>query len=245
MVGIQEILKNDPIFQAVLRKAKKQSCANIHVSSAEKWNNPYDKEGVYSDDPDIVEKPREDGHFDVEGHTWTDIYCEWDLRFWHVKDLYWWVKQTKDWIKDSYELGWDYFKEVQPFNKRHESWVWTIESFEVAKSDLAESLAEDSLSRRNYKKYWEEIKLKKEKITDQELLDYVAKHSFKLSGKRGYDIYCTDNDPTVICVNEKDFPYDLKNGWSDKKIAEIIQHWFYLLEYRTISVKLKNNGNSI
>lgn len=55
----------------------------------------------------------------------------------------------------------------------------------------------------------------------------------------GPGIYVQTNDPTLLVVDEDRIPFDMKHGWSNKKIGDIISLWVYYIYDIKLPSKLR------
>lgn len=227
-IYFKKLLKKNYVFKSFIKQAKKNKCAKIIMTSIEKWNYP--------------NKQNNDKNYDVCGKSWEDICVQYNYKLYNPKDIIrYFVKLFK--YKD--------------FSLREQKYLFTLTSFEVMKYDLAEEKASkivnldsieirfEKISKSNLsvmskntkkeketlKKYRNEIKSQYTNISDKELINSMSKDYFRISNyKTG--IYVLKDNPTIIVVdNNKGYSFDLKDGWSNKRIAEIIQNYLSLLGY--------------
>lgn len=229
---INKLLKSRQ-FKRVLRLAKKIGYIDIQFTGCEKWNYPRDDK-----DYDTLDGPNKDGHYDIEGYSWEDVTAKVRLNLLNPFDLYTYIKS---------------YLEYKEWEKEYYTWMWTIESFEIIKHDLAEEIAnekypldsvnfgitfnEDNTVKLNehtkeeeelIRKNRQEEKKQLEIITRRDILLYIRQVHYK---KIALGMYVNLDDPTIILVDEKYFKFDMKNGWSRKKLIKILNKWLKTLDF--------------
>jgi len=224
-------LQDSELFKSVLERARKKNRLDIAMTGSEKYNWP-DHTG--QERPNISA----DGSYDVEGHTWTDINGFTTVYLWRWPDLKRYVSNIFSWVKDCWEVfsikspqvcfkfAWD----TLPFHTTWEQWVWTVESLDVAKSDLVEEklMAAHEDNWRSYVRsgnYMKEYDKMSAATGRQEVLAYADKEYLRVTEY----MWVGRNDSTVILVDEVRRPFDYKNGWSNLMIASIIWDWAKLV----------------
>lgn len=146
--------RTDTLF----KNYKKNKNIEIFTYEATKWNWP-------SSSGD-VEKSKEDGSFDIEGHGSCDVYAIWYVNFWNPanwKDI---IPALKGYFNNinsivfenfSYYLKkdkkylWDLIKKwvmVNPFESRQDGWIWVVDSLKLSMEEAANELAEDILAQK-------------------------------------------------------------------------------------------------
>jgi hypothetical protein len=86
-------------------------------------------------------------------------------------------------------------------------------------------------------KRWVEGRPEIEKnVTREHVLAWLQEHAFQISN----GMWVQKEDPTCIYVNNDIILYDMKNGYSNKKLASIIRQWFYLVFGLKLDERLVN-----
>jgi len=228
---IRKKLEKNIVFLKCIEKARKSDYFDIVSNTMEKWNFDSD-----------INHPN--GHYDVEGHKWIDIFLKYNYNLLNPKDLFHYLKNI--FLNHSFKLNLT-------------KWSFVINSFDIMKHDLANEKAESLVplnltssifsenkdgrividSKNNEElidDYTIEYLKQYNKIQKSELIRYIYEDYFKLSD----EIYIGINDPTLIVADEDYIKFDLKDGWSNKKICYIIQKYLFALSYYYI-VRIKND----
>ena len=236
-------------FMRVYKRAYKTNQVLLHMTGVEKWNWP-------GEDGKTSEVPNPDGHFSVEGHTWEDVEGVWYLNPFSLADWVLWFEFFFRLIKESFKDGWirnrkrkgDFLRSIRnvawwiwrmaPHDltfKRY-NWIWVVESFSVIRNDLAEEALDAKYKITNIPpgQYKERLDKEYAAVTPDQILEYLKANAYQISNA----MWVSKSDPTVIMVNEQIVLYDMKDGWSDKKVASIIRQWFYLLFSLKVQEKL-------
>lgn len=223
-------------MSAVARRANRLGRLDLHVTGAEKWNQPNFA------DPSTERVMKEGELYDVEGHSWTDIHGFYTLNFLSPKD--WWLlaRATWSWVKDMYDMrSLSFTVATIPFRRVWHNWVWTVESFDVIRNDMAEAEMEKLgieytwQARDVYTAKFAEIKAA---YTLADIFGYLSEHYYPIASQVFFTVWVSKTDPTVIVANEEFYKYDLKDGWSDKMIGFIIQEWFKAVYGTAIDIRL-------
>jgi len=227
-------------FLAALDLAKKEGVFKVHVSGLEKWNQP-EWEGDELIDTNV---PRANGHFDVEGHCWTDIYgyVRFGFRDWLNEWPRWWkdVREVWSWrgLKSSLRFVW----QTVPFSPVHEFWLWTVQSFDVVKSDMAGDMAFEKWGSKEITKEFIGVErsildsLTYDQVLEKVSEDYLQVNRFIWVGKL---------DQTVVVIDESQLPYDMKNGWSNTAILFILRVWLHWLTESKLTFMDKHNPSAV
>lgn len=214
------------VFNGVMDYAGKTGTLNLYISGSEKWNFPTEENNYQSDD-----KPKENGQYDVEGHKYADVYgffkpalySKIKSFFSYILDIIQFTKilpyknrYTKKIIYKPY-IPFRYIKEAFPFTSTWSNWVWTVESLSILKDDIAE---EKLIESSNKKWYLDKDLYKKtvDGITNEEIERKLNEHYILLNT----GVYAAKRDPTVILLDDRFYRYDLKDGYSDKYIAQTV-----------------------
>jgi hypothetical protein len=235
-------LQESRLFSAVIERANKKKRLDIAMTGSEKYNWPDPATGIEKEPSD---------HYDIEGHTWTDVDGFTTVYLWRWQDLKRYVANIFSWVVDVWDtfsiryplialkFGW----ETLPFHITWEQWVWTVESLAVAKSDLVE----DKIATAHEKDWRQFIRspgyMKEyQKVEDathrQEVIAYADKEYLKITDF----MWVGRHDPTVILVDEVRRPFDYKDGWSDLMITSIIWEWAHIVGDYTGVVKTDRGG---
>ena len=213
------------LLQQAIKTVKKDGYLELVIDSCEKWNNG---------PSGLVETPKEDGSFDVEGHSCCDVRVR---VFTPFLSFGYWKNSVWGWLKDvTASRRWSEFKinlQYHPFTKYFDGWLWVIDSFYVAKSQYAEEIIDLTrpellVTPGNYQKRNDETEKVTATITDKQLEDHLKITGAQLS----QSFFVTDSDPTCMVVNEKCIKYvfNLKDGWSNKQIERLIRDWWRYTE---------------
>jgi hypothetical protein len=125
--------------------------------------------------------------------------------------------------------------------------VWTISSFEIARNECREDQIWKIVNSRYSEADSKTTVNRFIQIQDSDEVPMPSDEAFRewLMTNEYYSIADNDSiwvdgaDPTVICVDESKFPYDLKNGWSDRTVSVFIHMWMVLLGLYCGPVRLK------
>ena len=234
---LSQLLKKNKLIKKLLQYEKKHGYITIHVNSCEKWN--------YSEPH---EEPKKDGSFDVEGHSSADVEASYYMNpFTSFDDLTRFIVVGWDWVKDSFEFkSLSYTVETFPFKRLWQQWVFVVDSYKTTKYDIVEKKEGYTLD--DYKKIEKKLGMKYNdfigdainKITDTEIEKFLDKDYYRVT--RGFHISKTD--PTCMIFNEKIFYFDLKDGWSDKKIGYLISEYFKRTLGKSVIVNQEEEGYS-
>ena len=137
----------------VLERSAEIGYVEIYPIECTRWN--------YHEDGRDAELPREDGSFDVEGHSSSDVQAVWNIRWWEprhwhtigtsikqylegvkefvIDDFRFWIrkepkyllKKMRDWLF------------VNPLKVEQEGWVWVADSLSSSMKTAAYDLADD------------------------------------------------------------------------------------------------------
>lgn len=213
---LYQALNNCDHFHSLIDYASKTGFIDIRIDTVEKYNHdhPY-------------EKPKSDGTFDVEGHSSADVisyYYVYPAK--KISDLVAYIKNVLSWIKDVWEFkSWTYAKETWPFKTKWSQWMFVVDSFETTKYEIIEDepQAKKLLKRGDYKSYGQFISASVLGVTDKQIHDRLVSEGYSVASE---GIYVSSHDPMCIVFNEKIHKYDLKDGWSDERISELIRLYF-------------------
>ena len=223
-------LAKNKLLQAVLARAKKLNTLEISIDVPESYNL----------DPNTM----------VEGVSNADISGYFDLNFFNPKDWWLFTKAICSWVYESVEYrSTTYMKNTNPFSFPWDNWVWTIHTLDLPKDTLARKRAkkvcpviESDFSNGGSIKvanYFKEIENQRALLTRKEIMAELLEdfHPLYSSDKSITEIYVSKFDPTVICVDNGIFPYDMKHGYSYARVTEIMERWLELIGQST-SVKV-------
>jgi hypothetical protein len=222
----------------------------VGVTGMEKWNQP-------DDSGKSPEEPREDGHFDVEGHTWTDVNLQFRLDLTKSEDRKIWLRDFKEWLIDvagiwkdcfSWKRKWFNLDLIFGFTKDTVGtlgttkvyWAVVISSLDVFKSELAADIAHETLEAERperdreldfmsttpeYRAWLEKLWLLHDRTYEQ--MDYrrALGELRKKALSAGDGIYVDRDDKSIIIVDNEVMKFDMKSGYSDKAILDIVRLW--------------------
>jgi hypothetical protein len=229
--SIRKALKEHKLLQAVIKTGNRTGEITISSMECEKYNNC---------DPislEVSDLPMADGHFDIEGHNSTDISVSYKDSVWSL--LWSFPLAVLAWGRDLIILrDWGMAKIFHPFRLTGSGWLFVVDSFEVQMGEYAEEIVRliyPKLQQTNRQEFDAEVMKARKALDYSRLSDHlVANGYWKVNGW----LYVDKKDPTVMVVDESVCRYDLKNGWSDRKIASIISMWVNLIlftYYRVIT----------
>jgi hypothetical protein len=246
------------LLEDVVKTSKKRGYLAISITGMEKWNHPKWGEDNKQIDTD---GPKEDGSYDVEGHAWTDVNFQVGLDLLDKKDRKHWILDFKSWLEDvngiwkdtvnikkrwfNLDLFFSFvFRTISTLGLTKTYWGSTVQSFAVAKSDLARDIAHDQLDSarpdRDMDKWLKNINDRdpeydawlhklidlEKKIYSELKDDQVKEHVLKICDPiSSPGLYVLREDPSIIYVDTAEVPYDMKDGFSNKKIAQILEDW--------------------
>jgi hypothetical protein len=236
----------------ILAQALRSRISPVHVTGLEKWNFP-SKENDWGRDSSI---PRADGTFDVEGHAWTDINGYLTLSLLNKKHLNIWLNDVKDFIVDIYnDILSDYkrfikapkasanyiYTYAKSLSLKRSYWIWTVESFDVLKSDQAEERLTEKLGGHEAELNLIRTDIKKHRKLLEDINNGISHSEVQLYARQDYArinewMWVQKLDPTIILVDENEKPYDLKSGWSNQTILLILKIWYWYLFEKRISI---------
>ena len=106
-----------------------------------------------------------------------------------------------------------YVWEVCPIKKDWSSWVWVVDTVEAFKEDMASKMIKrgEPFNRDVYEANIKSLSL-------QDVRDKLEKDGYISVG----DLWVSSHDPTVMVAEVE---ADLRNGYSKKKLAEVINLW--------------------
>jgi hypothetical protein len=142
------------VTDLILKRAARTGFVEIYPAEPTKWN-------YYKSENDTDISKKEDGSFDVEGHSSSDIQAVWDIRWWNPK--YWptvksniiqYLEDIKELIIDDFNLwlkkdpkyllklikDWVF---INPLKIKQEGWVWVVDALSVSMRESAYALAEE------------------------------------------------------------------------------------------------------
>lgn len=229
MNQLRRSLENNPLFQAHLRLASKIGFLAVAVIHTEK----YDHEHLRED----VRPPKQAGEqYDVEGHSGCDIYGIWRWELWRPSDLISYLRNIAGWVKDVWELkSWSFARATWPFGMYHMAWVYSISSMKDIRFDVAEEVHIHPLFTEG-KKYtfadrdaaFKAASDYEKKMTRKEVEAMLASWSYtpvRSNVRPVPAVWVHGTDPTVMVVDEAYVPFDLKDGWSNSRLAHIVGLW--------------------
>ena len=246
---INQKLSESEVFKAILDRAiaRKGDCP-ILISGCEKWNHPTEKNNWGKDS----EAPNADGLYDVEGHCWTDIYGYARLNLFDPVDCIVYFNSIKEWWKDTKDIwSFKYFKSsikfifnsLNVFSLNREYWIWTVESFDVLKSDLIDEKVsayygekERSVMRKDFEGWKETCEKFRKETSYKEVLARANEELIKINDY----MYVYKTDPTVIVIDHELQPYDMKDGYSNRMICQFLHVWFCLVAGVNFKIYEKN-----
>jgi len=220
----------------VLERAYEVGFVEIYPIEETKWNY-----GSWNED---LLKPKEDGSFDVEGHSSSDIYAVWNVRWWErrhwhtikdsvmnyiegvkefvINDFKFWIRKEPRYLFKKMR-NWLF---INPFKIRQEGWVWVVDALSSAMDSAAYELAEDLMPNElNHEKV---VKLADELMSTEEgrkkVFDYMVKQ-YGLVKVTDY-MWVNEDDPTCFVIDDNVIPFDMKDGWSPEMLADIISEWY-------------------
>lgn len=222
---LQKLLDGHPVLQAVLRTANKTGLVLVSNTSMEKWNYP---DGTGNEELE----PRSDGHFDVEGHGAADVEASFDVRigwsFFKAAILWLWeLARDRDW---------QFSKVTSPFKKKWTNWLFVVDSFTSVSWEYAEEIVElthPGLWRLDYKKYFAEVEKVQKGITVSQIGAYLKNKGYWMPRK---GMFISPTDPTCFVCDDSFYGFDMKSGWSDKKIYKLVELWFTSMDYGYLPV---------
>ena len=231
-----------------LAYAEKKGCLKVYITGAEKYNN----NAFWDGDP---ETPKADGSFEVEGHTWTDMNTQYRLELLNPVDreffcltVWFYFKDLKDAFKnltknfsfkgllETLHFALVSFDSVSTIQSR---WTLSIASFGVARGSFAEEKAFEELAPMpeddrdfivsinnpspEYKAWHAKMNAKEAEILaeNQDLTPWLKDtHTEVRPG-----LWVGIEDPGLFYADEAVFPFDMKSGWSNQAIIEIVNVW--------------------
>lgn len=196
----------------ILEKAAKTGWVEIYPIECTKWN--------YHNDGRDAELPKDDGTFDVEGHSSSDVQAVWDVRWWEprhwhtiktnivqylegvkefiVDDFKFWIrkepkyllKKMKDWLF------------INPFKVEQEGWVWVADSLSSSMKSAAYDLADDLFAQEEGFKDSTDRFSKKRKIFDHKMVQKRADELMATEeGRNKVFVYMT-NEGHLVKVSD-------------------------------------------
>lgn len=141
----------------ILERASKTGFIEIYPIECTKWN--------YHEDGRDAELPKDDGSFDVEGHSSSDVQAVWEVRWWEPRHWHTIISSIKQYLEGVKEFVIDDFrfwirKEpkyllkkikdwllVNPLKVEQEGWVWVADSLSSSMKSAAYDLADDIVAR--------------------------------------------------------------------------------------------------
>ena len=136
-----------------LERSAKTGWVEIYPIESTKWN--------YHNDGRDAELPKDDGTFDVEGHSSSYVQAVWDIKWWERRHWHTIPESVKQYLEDVKEFVIDDFgfwirkkpkyllkkiKErllVNPLKVEQEGWVWVADSLSSSMKSAAYDLADD------------------------------------------------------------------------------------------------------
>lgn len=203
---INQILKKD-IIRRLLSHLGHKNELDIEFTTYEKWNW------------DGSEEPGPNGYFDKEGSAWSDVLVGQRLNFFNYRDIlyigYFFKRSIKAYVNffDRYWLIPTPMSVLLAIKStilliiRRECWkTFCLASLAVAEDDMPDE--------------------KKDEITEDkdrldQVIDILKKEGY-VSILHGDEIFVNSENPQFIYIDERKYPFDLRDGWSDKKIKKII-----------------------
>ena len=205
------------VIKAILKRAKRRGFVEIYTHHCEKWEDTkWDGNGNILPDT---------GVYDHEGHSTVDIstsfypsileyikanlYGLWECIWydgWHGRSIWW--------LNFRFRLPWD-------------GWVWTINSFDSIKADMAMDMTIKETVGVTLNDKYEEFY---SKLMDSDVQRWLDGHCKYI----GCGYWILQNDETCFFVDEKyaETKFDLRDGWSNGKCAVLLSDWFYYMGYR-------------
>lgn len=246
-------LMDNPRFVNTWRTAKEDRRFRVWPVEVERHNHVRPGE-----DPSVAEAgPREDGHWDEEGHTCCDVHAYWRLRPWRPSDARAIVRGAIEWVEDTWDLyhpryllkypsaildALRWTRDTWPLTRHCEGWVWEVNSMKVATEqaawDKAEEIVEQRRPLRHGERHAREVAELQPSvlasITRDEVEFYLkdVRECTKVSDK----LWVSRHDPTVFYFDERYLPFDLKDGWSNEAVARVIQEWCHEMIGETVPV---------
>ena len=98
------------------------------------------------------------------------------------------------------------------------NWFFVVSSVDTFKMDFI-----DDAQNKNKKMTFDQQMDLIEKLTHQDLIGYAEKNGYV---KASEGLWVSKNDPTVMFFDTEVFPYDLVDGWSNKKVAKLLEVWW-------------------
>lgn len=178
----------------------------IEISPTEltKWN--------YHGDGKDPETPKEDGTFDVEGHSCSDVLGYWDIYWWeprHWKTIGKMIKQytegVQEFVLDDFAFllrkdPWYLLKRIKnwvfvnPLKIQQEGWVWVVDSLSSSLKDSAYDLATDILAQEQGYENSNDMYIKSRKIIDHKEAQAMADRLLSQEREKVYIYMVTKND---------------------------------------------------
>lgn len=225
---ISSVLQQHKPFMASFALIMSDRKIRLSTYESEKWN--------------FDESPSVDGKFDVEGHAGVDVNGYYNpgimsrikMFFSSLKD-FWELTSILPWYTRYTPVGNKLVKKrtlnvkpyfawgmiVSPFKQYYGSWVWVINSIDIAASDMAE---EDFYKKNGF------YALKKGDIMDVTHMakSYTRAEIYTRLESDGEiqiapGIFANPTDPTVLIIDQLKYPFDLKDGWSTLKSFELLR----------------------
>jgi hypothetical protein len=182
--------KKDRFIRAdlVLEKAHEVGYVEIFTAELTKWNYHH-----HQTDSDL-KKHGEEERFDVEGHSSSDVYAVWNIRWWErrhwhtIKDnLIYYIQSVYDFVisdfffwlrKDPKVL----LKKIKrwvfqnPFKIEQQGWVWVVDSLSAEMKKTSYILADDIISKERGFKNSRDLYRKKKEVNDFKEVEKLANH---------------------------------------------------------------------
>ena len=157
------------------------------------------------------------------------LWCE-DIDGYYSPTIKDWLKFNIEGLKEAYEKKeLKYLSSYLRLGMVWSQWAWTIDSIKSVKYEIAFE---------NYRKTKVDPDIYFDKVSDAEIDTYLSEHYVKASDC----LYVGKNDPSVFVADERVVPFDMKDGWSMKKLEEIMSLWHEAMTGEKVSAKfLKGN----
>ena len=241
LTDVRATLAQSEIFCAVLSSAIKRNKFLVHITGCEKVNHAT-KENHWGRD----QIPNPDGHYDTEGHEWTDIHGTYWLSPFKKSDIKQYFSDIKSWWKDVMEF-WNVrhpssairfaLDTIGVFWVRRSQWCWTVESSETFIHTLVDEkltafygLNEAFEASEHPLEYGRKLREFMEQTTHEEIMKYIQANYLQINRF----MWVQPNDPSVIVIDKEAETYDMKSGYSNLKLLTFLHIWLWWITDKRI-----------
>jgi hypothetical protein len=183
------------------------------------------------------ERPRANGHYDHEGH----VACD-------VSGIAWLLPWTRDGLEGIGYMVAEYAKDVREcwrgrirnlrdlkyrlaapiryaryLSLRGTYWLWCVESTYVIRDQIAEDRIEPWQKGSDINAWSAKLDKIRSEVTVEEVQKVLDSDYYRISTA----IYARKSDPTCILIDDNLRPYDMKDGYSNQKVARFIAAWYF------------------